>query len=61
VSRLDTLQRVRREAARLYWAGRRREIASADASRLASVLALVGSLLRDVELEQRVERLEAGR
>jgi hypothetical protein len=57
-SRLDSLQRVRQEAARLYWCGRRHEIAPADASRLASVLALVASLLRDVELEQRVQALE---
>ena len=61
VSRLDTLQRCRQEAARLYWCGRRREIPTADASRLASVLQLVAGLLRDVELEQRVAVLEARR
>ena len=58
---LDTLPRVRREAARLYMAARRGEITAADASRLASVLGLVGRLIEGGEIERRIEILEAGR
>ena len=55
---LDTLGQVRAEAARLYRAGRRGEIAAQDAGRLATVLALVAKLIEGGELEARMARLE---
>jgi hypothetical protein len=58
--RLSTLRQVRREAARLYGDARQGRVPAADASRLASVLALIATILRDADLEARVERLEAG-
>lgn len=58
VGRLDTLARVRREAVKLYTAGRTGEIAAADASRLASVLTLVGTLISATVLEERLASLE---
>lgn len=64
VGKLDTLPRVRREAARLYRDARRGLIATSDASRLASVLTLLAALIRDGDLAQlaaRVEALEARR
>ena len=57
-ARLDSPSRVRREAARLYWSARRGELSAADASRFASVLALIATLLRDTELEDRISALE---
>ncbi|MGD9509158.1 MAG: hypothetical protein AB7I59_05440 [Geminicoccaceae bacterium] len=58
VGRLDCLARVRREASRLYRDARQGRLSSADASRLASVLALIAALLRDGELEERLAALE---
>jgi hypothetical protein len=59
VGRLDTLPRIRREAARLYSDARRGLIATSDASRLASVLTLLAALVRDGELAQIAARVEA--
>ena len=58
--KLDTIDRVRRELARLYTEGRdgRRDVA--DVSKLASVLAIVARLIEDSENERRLEALEAG-
>ena len=64
VGRLDTLMRVRQEARRLYVSTRQGKIPASDASRMASILALIATLLRDGaldQLEQRVQALEAGR
>ena len=57
--RLDTLDRVRRELARLYTEGRdgRRDVA--DVSKLASVLAIVARLIEGGEIEKRIDALEA--
>ncbi len=49
---------VKVEAARLYKAARRGEVASADASRLASVLALILKVIEGADLEARIEALE---
>jgi hypothetical protein len=57
--RLDSLQRCRLEAARLYRDGRAGRISAGDCSKLASVLSLVAQLLERSELEQRLARLEA--
>jgi hypothetical protein len=56
--KLDTIDRVRRELARLYTEGRdgRRDVA--DVSKLASVLAIVGRLIEGGEIEKRIEALE---
>ena len=60
IGRLDTLQRVRLEARQLYVSARRGEIPAADASRLASILALIATLLRDGALDDLAERVRAG-
>ena len=58
VGRLDTLPRCRREAVRLYADARLGRVATADAARLATVLALVMTAIRDGELEARIALLE---
>ena len=58
VRSLETAADVKREAGRLYRAERRGEVAAADASRLASVLALVLKVVEGAELEARIEALE---
>ena len=55
------LAAVRAEASRLYRAGRRGELPAADASRLATILALIVRTLDGAELEARIEALEQGR
>ncbi len=59
VGRLDTLPRVRRELVRLYADARQGRLDPRDASRLASVLALVGRLIEGGELEARLAELES--
>ncbi len=61
VGRLDSLGAVRREAARHYPAARRGALDPQDASRLASVLALIARLIEGSDLERRVAALEAAR
>jgi hypothetical protein len=58
IGALDTLGAVRTEAGRLYRRALRGEIDTLDASRLASVLALVGRLVEGSELEARMDALE---
>jgi hypothetical protein len=50
---------VKREAGRLYRSARRGELSSADASRLASVLALIARVIEGCEIESRLAALEA--
>ena len=57
--RLDSLDKVRREAARLYNQARRGEISASDASKLGNLLALIGRLIEGGELERRLAALEA--
>jgi len=58
VGRLNSETAVRREAARLYRDGRRGVIDAADASRLGSILGLIGRLVEAGDLEARLEALE---
>src|SRR4051812_15672553 len=58
VGRLDRFDALRREAARLYAAARRGEVPAQDASRLASVLAIIGRLIELGDVEARLARLE---
>ena len=57
--RLATIAKVRREAAKLYNQARRGEISACDASKLGSLLALIGRLIEGGELEERIRALEA--
>ena len=59
VGRLETAADVKREAGRLYRAARRAEVSAADASRLATVLALIVRVIEGAELETRLTALEA--
>ena len=56
---LDSLERVRREMARLYVEGKQGRRDVQDVSRLANVLALIGRMIEGGELERRLEALEA--
>ena len=59
VGRLDTLPRVRRGLVRLYTDARQARLDPKDASRLASVLAIVGRMIETGELEARLAELES--
>jgi hypothetical protein len=59
VGPLETVADVKREAGRLYRAARRGEVAPGDASRLASVLALIMRVIEGAEIEARLTALEA--
>jgi hypothetical protein len=59
VGPLETASDVKREAGRLYRAARRGEVPPADASRLASVLALLVRVIEGAEIEARLAALEA--
>jgi hypothetical protein len=61
VGRLDTAAGLLRESGRLYRAARRGDLAPGDASKLASVLALIARLVETNSLERRIARLEAER
>ena len=58
VGRLDTVGRIVSEMGRLYRQARRGEINSSDASRLASILALMRQGLEASDLERRLAELE---
>ena len=58
VGALEAAANVKREAGKLYRAARRGEVAAADASRLASVLALILKVIEGADLEARVAALE---
>jgi hypothetical protein len=58
VRALETAGDVKREAGKLYRAARRGEVAAADASRLASVLALILKVIEGADLETRIAALE---
>ena len=60
VGRLHTVGHIVSEMGKLYRQARRGEINSADASRLASILALMRQGLEASELERRLAALEAG-
>ncbi len=56
--RLDTIDRVRRETARLYLEGKLGQRDPSDVSKLGSLLALIGRLIEGGEMERRIEALE---
>ena len=58
VGALEAAADVKREAARLYRAARRGEVAAADASRLASVLGLILKVIEGADMEARIAALE---
>ena len=60
VGRLHTVGHIVSEMGKLYRQARKGEINSADASRLASILALMRQGLEASELERRLAALEAG-
>ncbi|MGZ8927327.1 MAG: hypothetical protein ACXW03_02600 [Methylobacter sp.] len=57
--KLDTLQDVRREMAKLYREARSEVIDPATASKLVWVLQAVGKVIEGSDLEKRIEALEA--
>jgi hypothetical protein len=59
VRALETAADVKREAGRLYRAARRGDVPAGDASRLASVLALIARVVEGAEIEARLAALEA--
>lgn len=58
--RLDTLERVRREMARLYVEAKHGRRDVQDASRLANILGMIGRFIEGGEVERRMDEL-AGR
>jgi hypothetical protein len=55
---LDTVADIKREAAALYRAGRKGDVAAGDASKLATILALVLRCTETADLEQRMAAIE---
>jgi len=58
VSRLDSVISCRREIARVYKEGRKGKIETQDMTRFVSVLQTLVNVLRDSDLEKRIEALE---
>jgi hypothetical protein len=56
--RLGTVRECRRELAKLYIEARRGEIETGTATRLAYMLTSLANMIRDSELEKRIEVLE---
>jgi hypothetical protein len=56
--RLDSLDRVRREMAKLYVEAKQGGRDVQDASRLANILSMIGRLIEGGELEKRLQALE---
>ena len=57
--RLGTVRDCRRELAKVYVDARRGAIEPSDATRLAYLLISLANLIRDSEMEERIEVLEA--
>ena len=55
---LTTLRAVRREMAAVYWQARDGKLEVSDAAKLSFILASIGKVLLDGELEQRLQQLE---
>lgn len=58
-ARLETVRDVQSQLARLYREARSGTIDVQDASRLANVLSILGRMIGDSELENRIAALEA--
>ena len=59
IGRLTTVGQVAAELGRLYRQARRGDVAVADASRLATILAAMRTCLEASELERRIAEMEA--
>ena len=59
IGRLTTVGQVAAELGRLYRQARRGDVAVADASRLATILAAMRQCLEASELERRITEMEA--
>ncbi len=59
IGRLTTVGQVASELGRLYRQARRGDVAVADASRLATILAAMRQCLEASELERRITEMEA--
>lgn len=58
-ARLNTIRDVQSQLARLYREARSGTIKVEDASRLANILAILGRMIGDSDLEARIAELEA--
>lgn len=58
IGKLTTPMEVAAELARLYKAGRRGDLDSLEASRLAAILDMLRRALTDAQLEKRIDELE---
>lgn len=56
--RLGSIREVRRELVKVYTMAKSGKIATQDASRLVFMLQALSGMIRDSELEQRIEALE---
>jgi hypothetical protein len=56
--RLENVRQIRRELAHLYREGKNGTRAVTDVSKLANVLQIMANLIRDADLETRLEALE---
>jgi hypothetical protein len=56
--RLDSAIRIRRELVRIFWDCRRGRLDSADGTRLANMLNVALTAMRDDVTEQRIQALE---
>lgn len=57
-SRLTTIREIRREMAKVYLEARNGELRTDSATRFVYMLTQLSNLIRDSELEQRVQQLE---
>jgi len=56
---LKTVNDVKREMAKLYWSAKNSNIVISDASKLANILSLMGRMIADSDLEDRITAIEA--
>jgi len=59
IGKLATIGDCRRELAKLFRSGRREEIPAATAAKLGYLIDLIGKLITNRELEERIAQLEA--
>ena len=59
--KLDTMQDVKREMAKVYRESRSQLLDPADATKLVWMLQAVGKVIEDTDLEKRIEALEQQR
>ncbi len=57
-TRLQTIDDVKRELARLYREARAKKVETQDASRLANLLFILGRMIEGSDLEKRLDALE---